>query len=95
MALLNQIIAIEKGVKSRAYAALSEFNKAIQKPDLFNGGVRSYEPLAEGGEALPSERKRVQFVVPQVLRAVEKTIGELMGVNDGAYAVLRSVCHAQ
>ncbi len=37
MAKLNQIIAIEKGIKSKAYAHVTELHKACQKPDLFNG----------------------------------------------------------
>ncbi len=80
MSKLNQIIAIEKGIKARAYSELSDLNKAIQKPDLFNGFAKSFQPKEEGDD-LPSEGKRVQFAVPDVLRTVERSIGELLDVT--------------
>lgn len=45
MAKLNQIIAVEKGVKSKSYSDLTELNKVVQKPDLFNGLVKRYEKI--------------------------------------------------
>lgn len=81
MAKLNQIIAIEKGIKSRVYAAISEWHKAIQKPELFNGFVKAYQKRDDDGEDLPAERKRVQFAVPGVLDDAERLLGELMNVT--------------
>jgi hypothetical protein len=81
MSKLNQIIAIEKGVKSRVYGELTELNKAIQKPDLFNGFSKMYEKKDEDGEDLPPESKRVQFVVGDVLRQVERISSEFMQVT--------------
>jgi hypothetical protein len=81
MAKLNQIIAIEKGIKARSYSELTELNKAVQKPDLFNGFVKTYQKKDEEGEDLPPEKKRVQFVASEVLRSVERSIGELMDVT--------------
>lgn len=59
-AKLNQIIAIEKGVKAQTYSALTEIHKAVQKPELFNGFAKTYQKVNEEGEDLPAERKRVQ-----------------------------------
>jgi hypothetical protein len=71
MAKLNQIIAIEKGIKSRIYGEIGELYKAVQKPDLFNGFAKTYQPKDDDdGEKLPPERKRVQLTVSDVLRAV-------------------------
>jgi hypothetical protein len=81
MAKLNQIIAVEKGIKSRVYGEITQFHKVIQKPDLFNGFVKSYSPRDDEGEKLPEERKRVQFVVPDVLRAVERLSTEWFDVT--------------
>lgn len=81
MAKLNQIIAIEKGVKSRVYGDLTELNKAIQKPDLFNGFAKTYQKKDEDGEDLPAEKKRVQFVASEVLRNAERSMSELMEVT--------------
>jgi len=81
MAKLNQIIAIEKGIKSRVYSELTDLNKAIQKPELFNGFSKTYQKKDEDGEDLPAEKKRVQFIGDEVLRAVERSMTELMEVT--------------
>lgn len=81
MTKLNQIIAIEKGIKARVYGELTELNKAIQKPDLFNGFAKTYLPKDEDGEQLPQEKKRVQFVASEVLRNVERSMTELLDVT--------------
>lgn len=81
MAKLNQIIAIEKGIKSLAHSSMSELYKAVQKPELFNGFSKDYQAKDEDGEKLPSERKRVQFTVPDVLRAAERALTDLMSVT--------------
>ena len=81
MAKLNQIIAIEKGVKSRVYGELTEINKSLQKPDIFNGFSKTYQKIGEDDEELPAERKKVQAEVPVVFKRVEKLMGELMKVT--------------
>ena len=81
MAKLNQIIAIEKGIKGLTHSGLSELYKAVQKPELFNGFSKDYLPKDEDGEKLPSERKRVQFTTPDALRASERAMTGLMQVT--------------
>lgn len=81
MPKLNQIIAIEKGVKSRTYAGITALNKLVQKPDLFNGFVKNYAKKDEDGEDLPAERKRVQYNSVDVLRDVERQMSEIMQVT--------------
>lgn len=81
MAKLNQIIAIEKGIKSRVYGDITTLNKAIQKPELFNGFSKTYAKKDDDGEDLPAEKKRVQFTVPEVLKATERGMTELMEVT--------------
>jgi hypothetical protein len=81
MAKLNQIIAIEKGIKSRVYGEIGELHKAVQKADLFNGFQKTYQSKEDGGETLPAERKRVQFVVPDVLHSVERMSTEWFDVT--------------
>jgi len=80
-AKLNQIIAIEKGIKARVYGELTELHKAIQKPDLFNGFAKTYLKKEDDGEDLPQERKRAQFVVSDLLRRVQVSGTELMDVT--------------
>lgn len=73
----HQVIALEKGVKSRVYAALTEANKRIQKGELFAGHSRRYTPKEEGGEQLQPDKKIVQAKAEDVLRDVQATLTEL------------------
>lgn len=81
MTKLNQVIAIEKGIKSRSHSEISELYKLIQKPQLFNGGVRSYQKKDENGEDLPQERQHVQFKSDDVLATVRRAVTDLMNVT--------------
>jgi hypothetical protein len=74
---LHELIAVEKGVKARAYGALTEFHKLIQKAELFAGMSRNYQKRDEDGEDLPSESKRVQNTVRDVLAALKLSQTEL------------------
>jgi hypothetical protein len=74
---LHELIAVEKGVKARAYGALSEYHKLIQKGELFSGMSRVYQKRDEDGEDLPGESKRVQNTVREVLAAVKLSQTEL------------------
>lgn len=74
---LHELIAVEKGVKARAYGALTEYHKLIQKAELFAGMSRSYQKRDEDGEDLPGESKRVQNTVREVLSAVKLSQTEL------------------
>jgi hypothetical protein len=81
MAKLNQIIAIEKGVKAQTYSNLTAVNKAVQKPELFNGFSKTYQKRDDDGEDLPAERKRVQFTSSNVLQTAALTLGELFDLT--------------
>lgn len=88
---LNQIIAIEKGIKARAFAVISELNNTIQRSDLFSGMVRKYLKKNEEDDDLPGERKHIQHRTRDVigtLRAsqteyidvmVQRDLGNLVG----------------
>jgi len=81
MAKLNQIIAIEKGIKSHTYSHLTEANKAIQKGELFVGFDKTYRSVDEDGEQLPTERKHVTFTVQKILKSTSQTMTELYDVT--------------
>lgn len=81
MAKLNQILAIEKGIKSGVYAEGTQWHKLLQKPELFNGLSKQYQKLDDDGEDLPSENKRVQITVPDVLRSVERGLTQHFDVT--------------
>lgn len=77
---LNQVIAIEKQIKTRVNSEGSELHKANQKPDLFNGLVRVYEKKDEEGEDLPGESKLVQLRAEEQLAQWGELWSELVNV---------------
>ena len=81
MTKLCQIIAIEKEVKSRTYSEVSSLHKLVQKPDLFNGLSRRYQPLRDDGEKFPAEDRRVQLVAGDVLKKIASLMAEHFDVE--------------
>lgn len=81
MATQAQIVAIEKGVKARVYARVSDLHKANQKAELFNGMAKTYRPLADDGKELPPESKKVQFSVDDQLAEARKSLSELIDLT--------------
>jgi hypothetical protein len=80
MARLNQIIAVEKGVKSRSFQELTEAHHALQKPTLLSGISRTYRPRDEEGEQLPPESTRVQAKAEDVIRQTAEILTRLFDV---------------
>ncbi|MCM2429466.1 DUF7873 family protein [Streptomyces sp. RKAG337] len=81
MAKLNQIIAVEKGVKSKSHQELTASHHDLQKPVLLSGLSRTYQPKDEEGEQLPPESTRVQIKAEDVLRTTTVTLTRLFDVT--------------
>jgi hypothetical protein len=81
MAKLNQIIAVEKGVKSRSYSEFTEAHHTVQKAALLAGIARTYQPKDEEGEQYPPESTRVQVRAEEVLRQMADTLTRLFDVT--------------
>ncbi|HEV2373454.1 MAG TPA: hypothetical protein VGS19_14930 [Streptosporangiaceae bacterium] len=81
MAKLNQIIAVEKGVKSGSLRELTDAHHALQKPALLAGISRTYQPKDEEGEVLPPESTRVQVKAEDVLRKTAAVLTRLFDVT--------------
>ncbi|WP_437275220.1 hypothetical protein WME90_28705 [Sorangium sp. So ce375] len=81
MPRLNQIIAIEKGVKARSHQRLTEAHHALQKPALLSGISRTYRSKDEEGEQLPPEATRVQAKAEDIIRSTIDILGELFDVT--------------
>ncbi|MYW06062.1 hypothetical protein [Streptomyces sp. SID3343] len=81
MAKLNQIIAVEKGVKTKSFQELTDAHQRVQKGALLSGISRTYQPKDEEGEQLPSESTRVQVKGEEVLRTVAATLTRLFDVT--------------
>jgi hypothetical protein len=78
---LNQIIAVEKGIKSRSFQELTEAHHALQKPTLLSGISRTYQPKDEEGEQLPPESTRVQVKAEDVIRRTTEILTSLFDVT--------------
>jgi len=78
---LNQIIAVEKGVKSRSYADLTEAHHTLQKSALLAGIARTYQPRDDDGEQYPPESTRVQVRADDVLRGTAATLTRLFDIT--------------
>lgn len=81
MTKLNQIIAVEKGVKSRAQKTVTDVYHVCQKPALFNGFEKTYQPKDEEGEVFPAEKTRVQQNTNDLIRQVTRSWAELFDVT--------------
>lgn len=77
---LNQVIAIEKMVKSKVKGDQTAAYQAAQKSDLFTGHQKVYTPITEDGEKFPSENKQVQVRALDSVRHVSSRIAELLDV---------------
>ena len=81
MPKLNQIIAVEKGVKSQSFSELSDAHHALQKPTLLSGLSRTYRPKDEEGETFPSESTRVQAKAEDIIRQTTQVMTKLFDIT--------------
>jgi hypothetical protein len=81
MTRLNQIVAVEKGVKSRSFQELTEAHHALQKSSLLSGISRTYRPKDEEGEQLPPESTRVQVKGEETIRRTAEILTKLFDVT--------------
>lgn len=61
---LNQIIAVVQGKKTRAQKLLTESHRGWNA-DAISGIAKTYRPLADDGDKLPSESKQIFVNVPE------------------------------
>ena len=67
---LNQVIAVEKGVKTKAQAEVDSIYKAVQKPALFEGATKIYKKKADDDEDVPGQGQRVQLKAKDALKEI-------------------------
>ena len=77
VAKLNQIIAIEKGVKGTSFQELTEAHHLLQKPSLLAGLSRTYQPKDEEGEQFT----RVQASAETVIKDTAKILTKLFDIT--------------
>tara|TARA_R110002072_G_scaffold94463_2_gene208684 strand:- start:124 stop:858 length:735 start_codon:yes stop_codon:yes gene_type:complete len=78
---LNQILAIEKGTKSRVFGEISKLHNAVQRASALNGFSKTYQPKDEEGDRYPPERQRVQLIATETLRQAGRLLSELFDVT--------------
>jgi hypothetical protein len=81
MPKLNQIVAIEKGIKSRVEKSITDLKRALEKTGLFVGFVKTYRPKSEGDETYPSEQQKVQMRAEETLAQVANQLTELFDIS--------------
>ena len=81
MPKLNQIIAIEKSVKSQSLRELTDAHKTLQKDSLLSGIARTYRPRDDEGDTLPPESTRVQARSEDIIEQVVTVLTKLFDVT--------------
>ncbi|ONI79315.1 hypothetical protein ALI144C_26195 [Actinosynnema sp. ALI-1.44] len=81
MTRLNQIVAVEKGIKTRSFQELTDAHHALQKSSLLSGISRTYRPKDEEGEQLPPESTKVQVKAEETIRATAEILTRLFDVT--------------
>lgn len=78
---LNQIIAIESGVKSKALRDETDLYRVLGKPALLTGISRTYRKKDDDGDDFPSESTPVQVTVDDVLNKLSSSLVRLFDVT--------------
>lgn len=81
MTKLNQIIALEKGVKAEHLRTETDAYHLFQKAEPFQGLVRTYAPLEDGGLVLPSESKKVTAKVDDQIDKIQAALARLIDLT--------------
>lgn len=81
MSQLNQILAVENGIKSRVSKQITKIRRDVQVGCLLNGLTRDYRPKDEEGDKLPSEATRVQVNLNDALTAFSSALTDLFDVT--------------
>lgn len=80
MSLLNQVIAIANGRKTKVTKDITETYKKIQKNALFDGINRSYQPLDDDGETFPPEKKNIQYSAKEAITEFSESLSSLFDI---------------
>lgn len=91
---LNQVIAVEKGIKSKVNADIDTISKASQKRELFDGFIKKYRAAKDDDpEEVPSQAQNLQIRANDALGMIAQRWTELLDVTaqkDFANCVART-----
>jgi hypothetical protein len=81
MTKLNQILAIEKGVKTKSNREFTDIHRNVSKVNLLNGFSKTYKPKDEEGDTLPSESTNVQITAEASIKDAAEILTRLFDVT--------------
>jgi hypothetical protein len=81
MTKLNQLIAVESGLKTSTTKAVTEVFRNLNRINLFTGITRTYAPKDDEGDKLPAESTLVQTNVKNALEAFQSASERLFDVT--------------
>lgn len=81
MTKLNQIVAVEKGIKSKSHRELTDIYREVGKTPLLSGISRTYQPKDDDGDQLPAESTLVQTNVEDLLENAATALIDLFDVT--------------
>lgn len=78
---LNQVLAIEKGAKTKSHRVISDVYKRLQNVGLLEGLNRTYQPHNdEDTDSLPPENKLIQYRVPELLGELREELEDFFNI---------------
>jgi hypothetical protein len=80
-AKLNQIVAVEKGVKNDGNRVFNEAYKALQAEGPQTGMSRTYQPRRDDGDTLPAEHVKVQYTANEKLAEIGTALTRVFNVT--------------
>lgn len=81
MTRLNQIIAVEKGIKNVVNREVTDAYHLLQKNALLTGISRVYTPKDDEGDALPAEYTKVQANALDIIKQAQNSLTKLFDVT--------------
>lgn len=78
---LCQALAIESSVRNKSREELTTLHRSAERPELYNGLDRKYQPKDEDGEKFPSENQRVQLTAKDVLAKLRSVLSESYNIE--------------
>lgn len=82
MTKLHQLLAIEKGEKTRANRDSTDIHKRSLKAELFQGRVSTYRPFdEENGEKQPDKHQLVQLRADEVLSGLRNAMTRIFDIT--------------
>lgn len=78
---MNQVLAVEKNVKAKAYQSFTDLHKAAQQAALLNGHTKTYQPKEETDQTIPPQTLKVQMNAADMFQEARKLLTEYFDVT--------------